>query len=360
MEHPDRSRLTRFAWLSIGAALVTLSMKGVAFSISGSVAFLSDALETLVNLGAAVVALVALSVGARPADEDHAYGHGKAEYFSSGVEGTLIVLAAVVIWVEAVGRLFSPQPLMQMGTGIAISLGAAAINLGVGLILRNVGRRERSVSLEADAQHLLSDVFTTVGVVVGVGAVGLTGWSWLDPVAAIVVGASLAFAGARLVRRSLLGLMDTALPQHEMDAVETVLGRYGEAGVSFHALRTRQAGARAFVSFHVQVPGDWSVQRGHELLEEIEGDIRGAVRGVSVFTHLEPAEDPVSWEDQSLDRPGRQLSLARDHGGTPRPDHCNASAAILARPMRSPPPLSVESLARNGIGLERTRSRGSD
>lgn len=304
MEHQDRSRLTRYAWLSIGAALVTLAMKSVAFALSGSVAFLSDALETLVNLGAAVVALVALSVGARPADEDHAYGHGKAEYFSSGVEGTLIVLAAVAIWGEAARRLLAPQPLVQMGVGIALSLGAAAINLGVGLILRKVGQRHRSISLEADAQHLLSDVFTTVGVVAGVAAVGLTGWTWLDPITAIIVGAGLALAGARLVRRSLLGLMDTALPGDERDAVEAVLHRYGEKGVSFHALRTRQAGARAFVSFHVQVPGGWSVQRGHELLEEIEGQIRSAVRGVSVFTHLEPAEDPVSWEDQTLDRPG--------------------------------------------------------
>jgi len=301
--HLPRAQLTRYAWLSIGAALLTLAMKTGAFVLTGSVAFLSDALETLVNLGAAMVALIALSVGARPPDEDHAYGHGKVEYFSSGVEGTLIVLAAIAIWAQAIRRLLEPAPLAEPGLGIVIILLAAGINLGVALILRRVGRRERSITLEADAQHLLSDVVTSIGVVLAVVGVSRTGWAWLDPVVAMGVGVSLVLAGIRILRRSLLGLMDTALPSRELGPVETVLERYARRGVGFHALRTRQAGARAFVSVHVQVPGGWTVQRGHELLEKIEGDIRRVVPGVTVFTHIEPAEDPVSWEDEALDRP---------------------------------------------------------
>ncbi len=302
MTHLPRARLTRYAWLSIAAALLTLGMKTGAFVLTGSVAFLSDALETLVNLGAAMVALIALSVGARPPDEDHAYGHGKVEYFSSGVEGTLIVLAAIAIWAQAIRRLLEPAPLTESGLGIVIILLAAGINLVVALILRRVGRRERSITLEADAQHLLSDVVTSIGVVLAVVGVSRTGWAWLDPVVAMAVGLSLVLAGIRILRRSLLGLMDTALPPRELDPVEAVLQRYARRGVGFHALRTRQAGARAFVSVHVQVPGGWTVQRGHELLEKIEGDVRRVVPGVTVFTHIEPAEDPVSWEDEALDR----------------------------------------------------------
>ena len=303
MTHLPRAQLTRYAWLSIGAALLTLGMKTGAFVLTGSVAFLSDALETLVNLGAAMVALIALSLGARPPDEDHAYGHGKVEYFSSGVEGTLIVLAAMAIWAQAIRRLLEPAPLAEPSVGIVIILLAAGINLGVALILRQVGRRERSITLEADAQHLLSDVVTSIGVVLAVVGVSLTGWAWLDPLVAMAVGFGLVLAGARILRRSLLGLMDTALPPRELEPVETVLQRYARRGVGFHALRTRQAGARAFVSVHIQVPGGWTVQRGHELLEKIEGDIRRVVPGVTVFTHIEPAEDPVSWEDEALDRP---------------------------------------------------------
>lgn len=304
MAHASRSSLTRYAWLSIGAAIVTLVMKSAAFVLTGSVAVLSDALETLVNLGAAIVALAALSVGARPPDEDHAYGHGKTEYFSSGVEGTLIVLAAAAILVEAVNRLLHPEPLTFPGVGIVITVLAALVNLAVALVLRRVGRRERSIALEADAQHLLSDVWTSAAVVVGVGIVTLTGWERLDPIVAFLVGGQLIYAGARLLRRSTLGLMDTALPEKELSAVESILRNYASRGIGSHALRTRQAGARGFVSVHIQVPGEWTVQRGHEMLEEIEARIRRAVPGVTVFTHLEPAEDPVSWDDQALDRPG--------------------------------------------------------
>lgn len=298
-----RSHLTRYAWLSIGAALLTMGIKGAAYFVTGSVAFLSDAIESSINLGAAVVALVALSVGARPPDEDHAYGHGKVEYFSSGVEGTLILMAAFVICVAAGQRLAKPQPIEQPGLGIAIALLAGGINLAVALVLRRVGRRERSITLEADAQHLLSDVATSVAVVIGVGAVLVTGWEMLDPLIGLLVGVNLGIMGVRLMRRSVLGLMDTTLPLSELQAVTGVLESYASRGARFHALRTRQAANRTFVSVHIQVPGKWKIQRGHELLEEIERDIRRALPGSTVFTHLEPAEDPVSWEDERLDRP---------------------------------------------------------
>ena len=297
------STLTRYAWLSIGAALVTMAIKSAAYLVTGSVAFLSDAIESTVNLGAAVVALIALSVGARPPDEDHAYGHGKVEYFSSGVEGTLILVASVVICVEAARRFTAPQAIEQPGLGIVIALAAAAINLAVALVLLQVGRRERSIALEADAQHLLSDVATSVAVILGVVAVLLTGWLALDPIIGLLVGINLGVAGFRLMRRSVLGLMDTALPPQEMQAVTDVLASFASRGARFHALRTRQAGARMFVSMHIQVPGKWSVQKGHELLEEIERDVRRALPGATVFTHLEPAEDPASLEDLTLDRP---------------------------------------------------------
>jgi cation diffusion facilitator family transporter len=295
-------RLTRFAWLSIGAALVTMLIKAAAYFLTGSMGLLSDALESTVNLGAAVMALIILRLVALPPDEEHAYGHGKAEYFSSGVEGTLITFAAVAISLAAVQRLLEPRPLERVGLGLAVASLAAGINLAVALVLRRVGGQHRSITLEADSQHLLTDVWTTVGVVIGVSAASLTGWQALDPLVALAVAANIAWSGVRLVRRSLLGLMDTALPPGELRAVRSVLEEFAQKKVRYHALRTRQAGARTFVSFHVQVPGTWSVQRGHDLLEAMERKIRQTLPGVTVFTHLEPAEDPVSFEDQTLDR----------------------------------------------------------
>ncbi len=302
MALPPPTSLTRYAWLSIAAALATMLIKSAAYFLTGSMGLLSDALESGVNLGAAVVALAVLRVVALPPDEDHAYGHGKAEYFSSGVEGTLITFAAVAIFMAAVQRLIEPRPMEHVGLGLAVTTGAAGINLAVSLVLRHVGRRHRSIALEADAQHLMTDVWTTAGVVVGVSAASLTGWQTLDPLVALAVAANIAWSGVRLVRRSLLGLMDTAVPARELQAVRSALASFTEDGVRYHALRTRQAGARTFVSFHVQVPGTWTVQHGHDLLEAMERKIRQTLSGVTVFTHLEPMEDPRSFEDQSLDR----------------------------------------------------------
>jgi cation diffusion facilitator family transporter len=298
----DRSSLTRFAWLSIAAALATMGLKGLAYSMTGSVGLLSDALESGVNLAGALMALAMLKVAARPADEEHAYGHSKAEYFSSGVEGTLILLAAVSIAYEAVSRFRTPHPLEQLGLGLAVSVVASVLNLVVALILLRAGKQSQSVTLEANAHHLLTDVWTSAGVLLGVGAVELSGWQWLDPLVALVVAANIVWAGGRIVRGSVLGLMDTALPATELDALRRTLDPYLKEGVEYHALRTRQSGARRFVSMHVLVPGEWTVHDGHQLLERIEADIRGTLPNVTVFTHLESLDDPASWDDMSLDR----------------------------------------------------------
>jgi cation diffusion facilitator family transporter len=303
VESTDRSSLKRFAWLSIVAALATIALKTVAYLLTGSVGLLSDAIESLVNLAGAVMALAMLTIAARPADDDHAYGHSKAEYFSSGVEGTLIMVAALAIAVAAIERLLSPKPLDQIGFGLAVSVAASLINLGVALVLLPKAKSAHSITLEANARHLLTDVWTSAGVVVGVGAVALTGWISLDPIVALLVAVNIVWTGVRIVRASVLGLMDTALPPAERDAVNRVLHEHAE-GVQFHALLTRQSGARRFVSVHVLVPGAWTVHDGHRFVERIEADIRRVVPNASVLTHLESLDDPTSWDDEKLDRVG--------------------------------------------------------
>lgn len=301
----NRSSLTRFAWLSIAAALVTIGLKTAAYFITGSVGLLSDAVESVVNLIGGIMALAMLTVAARPADEDHAYGHGKAEYFSSGVEGGLILVAAISIAIAAVLRLITPKPLEAIGVGLAVSAVAAVINLAVALLLLRVGRTHNSITLEANAYHLFTDVWTSVGVIVGVGLMVLTKWLWLDPVVALLVAANIMWTGVGIVRRSVGGLMDVSLSHTDMAAVRKVLQTHEQAGIQFHALRSRQAGARKFVSVHVLVPGDWTVQRGHELLDKIEAEIRGALPDASVFTHLESLDDPASWDDETFEREKR-------------------------------------------------------
>lgn len=298
----DRRFLTRYAWLSAAAAVLTIALKAAAYFLTGSVGLLSDAMESLVNLAGALMALAMLTVAARPADEDHAYGHTKAEYFSSVVEGMLIVVAAVSIAVAAVRRLLNPRPLELIGVGLAVSVLASGINLAVAFVLQRAGRQYGSITLEANARHLLTDVWTSAGVLAGVGAVALTGWGRLDPIVALVVAANIVRTGVAIMQRSVSGLMDVALPDEEQRAIRGVLQSHLADGVQFHALRTRQSGSRRFASMHVLVPGAWTVQRGHELLEEIEAQIRAAVPNATVTTHLEPLEDPCSWEDLTLDR----------------------------------------------------------
>jgi len=299
----DRSSLTRYAWLSIGAAVTTITLKTAAYFLTGSVGLLSDALESVVNLVGALMALAMLTIAARPADEDHAYGHSKAEYFSSGVEGALILIAAVSIVVTAIPRLITPKPIEQLGLGLGVSVAASLVNLIVALILSKAGKLYNSITLEADAQHLMTDVWTSVGVLAGVGLVALTGWERLDPIVAFIVAANIIWSGVRIVRMSALGLMDTALSIKEQTLLKSILEKYTQNGVEYHALRSRQSGSRQFVSFHVLVPGKWSVQRGHKLLESIEADIRREMPNTTVFTHLESLNDPASWEDTNLDRP---------------------------------------------------------
>ena len=295
--------LTRFAWISIAAALATIGLKSAAYFYTGSVGFLSDAAESLVNLVGAVVALAMLTVAARPADEEHAYGHSKAEYFSSGIEGTLILVAALSIAYAAVQRLLNPRELEQVGLGLIVSAAASLINLGVGLLMIRVGKSRGSLALEANGRHLMTDVWTSVGVITGVGAVALTGWNWLDPVVALGVAANIIWTGYGIIHRSVEGLMDTGLPPEQQALIQEILEDFRKGEIDFHALRTRQAGARAFASFHVLVPADWTVQRGHDLVEEIETRLRTALPNLVVFTHLEPLTDPASWDDTSLDRP---------------------------------------------------------
>lgn len=304
----DRYQLTRYAWLSIATAVLTIGLKATAYWLTGSVGLLSDALESGVNLVTAVMALIILTIAAQPPDDEHVYGHSKAEYFAGGIEGSLILVAALAIGYTAVQRLIHPQLLEQIGLGLFVSVLAALGNGLTALVLLRVGRQHNSLTLTANAQHLLTDVWTSVGVLVGVLAVWLTGWQWLDPVLALLVALHIVRTGVVLVKTAVNGLMDTSLPAEEVEKVRAVLDGYCCDEVQYHALRTRQSGATRFVSVHVQVPGDWTVQRGHTLLEDIERDLRRVVAPVSVFTHLEPVDDPVSWEDIELHRGEKEVA----------------------------------------------------
>lgn len=298
-----RASLTRFAWLSIGAAVATMLLKSAAYYLTGSVGLLSDAIESLVNLIGAGMALGMLSIAARPADENHVYGHSKAEYFASITEGLLILGAAAAIIIAAVQRLINPQPLEQLGLGLAVTVVASAINFFVARRLLSEGKKRNSITLEADAQHLMTDVWTSVGVIVAVWIASLTGWMILDPLIAIAVALNIIWTGYQLVNRSTAGLMDAVLPDRDQKIIQDVMEKYRAQGVAFHALRTRQAAARRFISVHMLVPGAWSVHDAHHIAENFENDIRHALGGaITVFTHLEPAEDELSMDDQFLDR----------------------------------------------------------
>jgi cation diffusion facilitator family transporter len=297
----QRENLSRFAWLSIFAAISTISLKATAYFYTGSVGLLSDALESLINLAAAIVALLMIKIAAQPPDEEHSFGHDKAEYFASGLEGALIFIAALSIGYAAIQRILFPQPLEHIGFGVFISGVATLINLAVGIILIRVGKKQHSIILEADGHHLMTDVWTSVGVILGVVAVSFTGWLTLDPIVALLVAANIVWMGFKLIRRSVLGLMDTAVSSEVQQEIIRILDRYvDEKGVAYHALRTRQAGARKFVYFHLLVPDEWTVQKGHALCDEIEDEICGAIPNAAVFTHLEPLKDPASWKDLEL------------------------------------------------------------
>lgn len=305
--------LTRFAWLSIGAALVTMGIKAVAYLITGSVGLLSDAMESVVNLTAAVVALVALHVAAKPPDDRHEFGHEKAEYFAAGVEGAMIIAAAISIFWVSIRRLMHPMDLESVGVGLIISLVAAGVNLAVSIVLTRAGRRYRSITLEADGRHLMTDVWTSAGVVLAVGAVAVTGWNRLDPIIAIVVGVQVLVTGWVLVRRSTSGLMDESLELGQRDALEAILDGHKGPEMEYHALRTRRAGRRSFVTVHILVPGRSTVQQAHDLVESIEFEMHEVVPDLTVVMHVEPLEDPRSFSDEGLERLHTPPSVARPH-----------------------------------------------
>jgi cation diffusion facilitator family transporter len=289
-----------YAALSIGAAVLTIALKFGAYVLTDSVGLLSDALESIVNLVAAIAAFWALSYAVKPPDAKHTFGHSKAEYFSSALEGLLVLVAAGSIAVTAGERLFHPQPLEQVGLGLGLSFIATAINGGVAWILLKASRRHRSITLRADAYHLLTDVWTSVGVVLGIGLVSVTGWLILDPIVALLVAVNIVWTGFQLLRETSSGLLDAAIPEDDQKAIALIMSEYETRGIHFHAMRTRMAGARHFVSFHVLVPGAWTVQQGHDVCEALEQAIASALPGTDVQTHLEPLEDPVSWDDETL------------------------------------------------------------
>ena len=289
--------LTRFAWLSIAAAITTITLKAGAWALTGSVGLLSDAAESVVNLVAAVVALIALRVAIRPATERFLYGRAKAEYFSAAVEGAMIFVAAAVILVSAVERFLNPQPLENVGWGLAISVFASLINGGVALVLLRAGRQHGSITLRADGKHLMTDVVTSAGVLVGVGLVVLTGWDRLDPVVAFLVGVNIIITGIGLLTESVSGLLDKALPDEEHEVITEILRRRTDDTVTFHGLQTREAGQEKYMNVHVLVPDDWTVKRGHDYIEDLEHELMGAMPALRVLTHLEPISDPASYED---------------------------------------------------------------
>ena len=294
--------LTRYAWLSIAAAVITILLKGSAYYLTGSVGLLSDALESTINLAAAIVALLALRMVSRPPDDEFTFGYSKVEYFASGFEGGMILLAAVGIIISALPRLINPVPLEQLGLGIAISVSASLINLGVAQVLMRSGRRYNSITLEADARHLMTDVWTTGGVLIGIALVWLTGFTRLDPIIALLVAVNILFTGYRLLVRSGRGLMDISLQAEELASVQSILNSYQSQGVSYHALRSRQAAARKFLVVHLLVPGSWTVLTGHQLADQIETQIKTAIPNANIVTHIEPVGDLLSLQDANIDR----------------------------------------------------------
>lgn len=295
---PDAARsagghqlLVRYMLLSLGAAVATILLKVLAAAVTGSAGFLSDAMESGVNLVAAVVSLLALRTAARPPDDVHEFGHGKAEYLAAAVEGTLVFVAAITIVWTAVQRLLDPVPLEQPGLGIALSTGASLLNLAVGTILIRAGRANRSITLLADGKHLLTDVWTSAGVLVGIALVAIFGWNVLDPIVALLVGVNILRTGYSLVKRSISGLLDAALPAEDLVTIQHVLDRYrGCEAVRIRAPRSREAGRQRFIYLTLAVPGDWTVQQGHDLSERLERDIARQLDGATVFTHIETHE----------------------------------------------------------------------
>lgn len=288
----DNRYLEKFLWLSIATAVATVGIKGVAAWLTNSVGLWSDALESTVNLVAAIVALWAIKLSSKPADDNHDFGHGKAEYMSAAVEGTLIFIAAAAIIYSAVLRLLHPVQPEQLGLGLALSVGASLLNLGTGLLLVRAGRKHRSITLEADGKHLLTDVWTSVGVLIGIGLVLLTGWTVLDPIVAIAVGINILVTGYGLVRRSVVGLLDGSLPPEEVEIVtEAARTACSSCEMKVAQIRTRESGRQRFVYVTLEVPGDWTVRRSHDVADLVEESVDAALPGTVTFVHIEPAAE---------------------------------------------------------------------
>jgi cation diffusion facilitator family transporter len=302
---PNSLPIAQLRWpivLSILAALITIALKGTASAITGSVGLLSDALESVVNLFAAVTAYVVLGYAARPADKTHAFGHEKIEYFSSGLEGILIVVAGIATAGYAVRRLVKPEQLDNLAIGTLLGILAAVVNLIVGRLLLVRGRKYRSIVLEADGKHLMADVWTTLGIVVGLMLVLFTGLTWLDPVLAILIGLNIAWTGCDLVIKSFNGLMDHALSKEEVEQIRTVIQATLPESATFHLLRTRLAGTRRFAEFHLLVDGEWNVRTAHHLAHKVEAALVAAIPGLEVTIHIEPEDERDSWESEELKR----------------------------------------------------------
>ena len=292
-----KTDLRKFAWLSIVAAIVTITLKTGAWALTDSVGLLSDAAESTVNLVAAVVALIALTVAARPATERFLYGRAKAEYFSAAVEGLMIFVAAAVIMVTAVERFINPRPLDNLGIGLVIVVIASVVNGGVSVVLLRAGRKHNSITLRADGKHLMTDVVTSAGVLLGVALVALTGWERLDALVAFAVGVNIIVTGIGLLGESVSGLLDKALPDEDHDIITEVLRRRTDGTVTFHGLQTREAGQQKYMNVHVLVPDEWTVKQGHDYIEGLEAELYGCLPDLTVLTHLEPISDPASYED---------------------------------------------------------------
>jgi cation diffusion facilitator family transporter len=282
------NRATRLAMGSVIVALAVLALKALAWWLTGSVALLADALESVVNVAAALAALAAVSFSAVPPDANHPYGHAKAEYFSAVLEGALIIVAALLILREAWGALAAPHVPELPGLGLAVSIGATAVNGLWGLLLRREGRRLRSPALLADARHLFSDVVTSVGVVAGVGAVAATGILWLDPLLAALTAVNILFSGWQLLRDSVGGLMDEAVEPVLLARIRAVMSQQAAGALEIHDLRTRHAGRTTFVEFHLVVPGEMTVSVAHEICDRIETALKAELGSAVITIHVEP------------------------------------------------------------------------
>ena len=292
----------QLALISICASIIVILVKFASYYVSGSVSLLSDAMESFVNLATAIITFFMIRLALQPPDKEHMYGHTKAEYFSSILEGLFIFLAALAIIYTAILRLINPQPLTKIEIGLFLSVIASIINFIVAKILINQGKKRHSIALEADGTHLMTDVITSGGVFVGLIIVSITHITILDPIIAILVALQILVTGIKIIKKSVSGFMDEAISSNELSIIIDEFKKNEKIGITFHGLRTRQSGIRRFISFHVLIPGDWTVAKGHSLVEQIEAQIRNHIPNSTITTHIEPIEDPLSWKDENLDR----------------------------------------------------------